>query len=130
MRLLAVSQEHLILPQPLITPASMLPKAIREALSQKEILDFGMKVEPWMFSFDGVYCITPNSLVLSYALAIAAAGQASRVLMAGFDRYPTGDARNDETEEILAAFGAHSDLPLLAVTPTRHRLASASIYAL
>nr|WP_321510715.1 aldolase catalytic domain-containing protein [uncultured Celeribacter sp.] len=129
-RLLADSHHHLCLPQPLVTPASMLPKPIREALAQKELLDFGLVVEPGVFFFGEFHCVTPNSLVLSYALALCAAGNATRVLMAGFDGYPPGDARNDETADILLKFNANSDLPLLAVTPTCHRLASASIYAL
>lgn len=129
-RLLADSDHHRSLPQPLITPASMLPLPIREAFFGKELLDFGMVVEPETFFFGERHCVTPSSLVLAYTLAIAASGQAARILFAGFDGYPAGDARNDETEEILVTFAAHSDQQLLAVTPTRHRLPSASIYAL
>lgn len=127
-RLLADSQKHLALPQPLITPLSMLPEPIREALSSKSTLDFGMVVKAETFSFQQFHCVTPNSLVLSYALALLTSGGAEQVLMAGFDGYPPGDKRNDETAEIIGMFTKSSDLPLLAVTPTSHRVASASIY--
>lgn len=129
-RLLADSQKHLALPQPLITPLSMLPETIRDAFSSKSILDFGMVVKADTFSFQQFHCVTPNSLVLSYALALLSSGKAKRVLMAGFDGYSPGDKRNDETAEIIGMFTKSSDLPLLAVTPTCHRLNTASIYHL
>ena len=129
-RLLADSKKHHSLPQPLITPLSMLPEPTREALSSKSTLDFGMLVKAETFSFQRFYCVTPNSLVLSYALAVLTSGGAKQVLMAGFDGYPAGDKRNAETAEIIGMFTKSSDLPLVAITPTCHPLASASIYQL
>jgi 4-hydroxy 2-oxovalerate aldolase len=129
-RLLADVETHAQLPQPLITPASMLPEGLRAELSGKELLDFGLGVEPGRFAFYDRYCLTPNSLVLAYALAVATSGQALRILMAGFDGYPAGDPRNDETAAVLDTYRAHtSEQRLISITPTRHRLESASIYA-
>ena len=64
-RLLADAETHVQLPQPLITPASMLPEGLRDELVGKELLDFG----PWHRArtvrfFNETYCIAPTSLVL------------------------------------------------------------------
>ncbi|MBK1636512.1 aldolase catalytic domain-containing protein [Rhodovulum adriaticum] len=128
-RLLADAETHARLPQPLITPASQLPDSLRAELGDKELFDFGLGIEPGRFAFHEDHCIAPTSLVLAYALAVATSGQAESILMAGFDGYPAGDARNDETAAVLDAYRAHAgEERLISVTPTRHRLRSASIY--
>ncbi|MFC7706488.1 hypothetical protein ACFQXB_20210, partial [Plastorhodobacter daqingensis] len=111
---------------------AIMPQAsvTQQRLSAKELLDFGICVEGEKFEFYPTHCVTPTSLVLSYALAIAASGNAKRVLLAGFDGYPAGDPRNDETAEIFSAFQEHSDLELQSVTPTIHALKAVSVYGL
>lgn len=128
-RLLADAEQHCRLPQPLITPASMLPEALRRALGDKQLLDFGLGIEPGRFAFGDTHCSAPTSLVLAYVLAAATSGKARRILMAGFDGYPAGDTRNEETAGVLRAYKAHSDLSLTAITATRHDLPSVSVYA-
>jgi 4-hydroxy 2-oxovalerate aldolase len=128
-RLLADAEAHVRLPQPLITPASMLPEGLRTALGDKTLLDFGLGISPGQFAFHDTYCIAPTPLVLAYALAVATSGRASRILMAGFDGYPDGDARNDETATILNVYGkAGFGRKLMAITPTKHKLEQRSVY--
>lgn len=130
-RLLADAETHAGLPQPLITPASQLPDELRRALGETELLDFGIGIEPGRFAFHDTHCIAPTSLVLAYALAVATSGQAARILMAGFDGYPAGDARNDEMNRLLHGYaeaGPHPDL--LSVTPSAYELQQKSIYGL
>lgn len=129
-RLMADCEAHAALPQPLITPASVLPAELRAALAKKELLDFGLKVEPGTFDFHESYCIAPTSLVFAYALAIASSGKASRILLAGFDGYAAGDPRNEETAEILETYAKRSDIPLVAITPSRHAVDVVSVYGL
>ncbi len=129
-RLLADAETHLALPQPLICPASMLPEAMKVALAGKEMLDFGLGVSPGRFAFAETHCEAPTSLVLALGVAAASSGRAARILMAGFDGYPAGDARNDETAAILDTFGKHAQLEPVSVTPTRHRMKTVSIYAM
>lgn len=129
-RLLADAETHAQLPQPLITPASMLPDSLRAELGPKELLDFGLGVARERFEFHATHCVAPTSLVLAYALAVATSGRAERILMAGFDGYPAGDARNGETATVLDSYRAHVQTDrLISVTPTRHRLPAASIYS-
>lgn len=131
-RLLADAETHARLPQPLITPASMLPEGLRAQLGDKELLDFGLGIEPGRFAFHEEHCIAPISLVLAYALAVATSGQAARTLLAGFDGYPAGDPRNDEVEAMLAAFAASKQGERLAsITPTSFKsLPASSLYGL
>lgn len=129
-RLLADAETHAQLPQPLITPASMLPESLRAALGDKTLLDFGLGIELDRFEFHATHCIAPTSLVLAYALAVATSGHAARILMAGFDGYPAGDPRNAETGGILDTYRSHDNAnDLIAVTPTRHQLRTRSVYA-
>lgn len=130
-RLLEDCAEHLRLPQPLATPASMLPESVRSSLEGKQLLDFGLTVEGDRFSFAEHYCILPTALVVAYALAIAASGKASRVLLAGFDGYSADDPRVAEMDKLLGDYqGIASAPPLLAVTPTRYKLPVSSVYSL
>ncbi|MDT9246967.1 MAG: aldolase, partial [Limnospira sp. PMC 1249.20] len=64
-------------------------------------------------------------------LAVATSGEASRILLAGFDGYPGDDPRNEEMDNLLSTYSvSQKPLPLIAVTPTRYRVPSQSIYAL
>lgn len=129
-RLLADAEAYADLPQPLITPASMLPDHLLAELQSNELLDFGIGIETDRFEFLDTHCIVPNSLVLAYSLAVVTSGKAAKILMAGFDGYPAGDPRNAETASILNHYrdAAGADL-LLSVTPTCHKLRTSSIYA-
>lgn len=130
-RLLEDCPQHLGLPQPLITPASMLPDKVKSALGDKELLDFGFLVEPDTFEFNETHCVLPSSLVIAYALAIASSGRASRILMAGFDGYASDDPRTIEMNRLLAAYvDAPDALPLLSITPSSYDLPASSVYSI
>ena len=130
-RLLADCDVHAGLPQPLITPYSMLPAHVRGALGGKEVLDFGLNVQADSFEFADTHCTSPTSLVVAYALAVATSGHASRILMAGFDGYGADDPRSREMHHLLEQYqAAEGALPMLAITPTRYSLYAESVYAL
>lgn len=129
-RLLADCDAHTRLPQPLITPFTMLPQDVKASLAEKQILDFGLNVEPDTFAFDQTHCTTPTSLVVAYALAVATSGKAARILMAGFDGYGADDPRSVEMQKLLACYQQADATPLVAVTATRYTLPTQSIYAL
>jgi 4-hydroxy 2-oxovalerate aldolase len=131
-RLLADAEDHAKLPQPLITPYSMLPPRLKDELRNKNILDFGLGTKTDRFEFHEHYCVVPNMLVLSYALALATSGKASRTMMAGFDGYAPGDNRNTEMEQMLRCFAkSGAGVQPESITPTRYKnLAALSIYAL
>lgn len=130
-RLLADCEAHTNLPQPLIAPFSMLPEDLQKALSGKQVKDFGLTVKEGEFQFGETDCILPNSLVVSYALAVATSGEANRVLLAGFDGYGADDPRSSEMQELLDQYqGCDNAVELCSLTPTRYRLPAVSVYAL
>lgn len=130
-RLLADCEAHTRLPQALITPYSMLPDDVRNALAGKEILDFGLSVQADTFAFAENYCTLPTSLVVAYALAVAASGGANRILMAGFDGYGADDPRAKEMNSVLECYSkGRAAIPLVSITPTRYGINSYSVYSL
>ena len=131
-RLLADAESYAGLPQPLITPASMLPENLRAELRNNHLLDFGLEIEANRFEFYDTHCIVSTPLVLAYALAVASSGKAAQILMAGFDGYSPGDPRNDEIESMLAEFVANRFSPeVVSITPTKYKsLLSKSVYAI
>lgn len=130
-RLLADCEAHARLPQPLITPLSMLPKDVQASLADKKVLDYGLKVEANTFTFGETACAAPTSLVVAYALAVATSGQASKVLMAGFDGYGADDPRSQEMHQLFEQYqGTDQAVELVAITPTRYGLHTVSVYAL
>ncbi|AKO51594.1 aldolase [Marinobacter psychrophilus] len=130
-RLLADCHTHTTLPQPLVTPWSMLSGDVKESLANKKVLDFGLAIENGRFAFGQFSCTLPTSLVVAYALAIAASGSASRVLMAGFDGYPADDPRSREMQELLDLYQSTAGARhLVSVTPTRYSISKESIYGM
>ena len=130
-RLLADCEAHTKLPQPLITPASMLPADVLSSLGDKPLLDYGLSVTANTFEFEAKASVLPTSLVICYALAAITAGGAAKIMMAGFDGYAADDPRNSEMNKLLQLYSANSAaLELLSVTPTRYEIKSQSIYGL
>ena len=128
-RLLADCHEHLRLSQPLVTPASMLPEDVKQELVGKVLLDFGIAIKPGIFEYHKTYCTLPAPQVVAYALAIATCGQASRILLAGFDGYPDGDPRNQEMIKLFKTyFNAQRSIKTCALTPCKYQIQSVSIY--
>jgi 4-hydroxy 2-oxovalerate aldolase len=130
-RLLADCTAHIALPQPLITPASMLPADVIKSFGKKELLDFGLTVKTNTFNFSATNAVVPNSLVVSYALAIASSGQASQILLAGFDGYGADDPRTKEMQQIFSNYqAAEYALTVTSITPTTYSIPTISVYAL
>ncbi|WP_027672773.1 aldolase catalytic domain-containing protein [Rheinheimera baltica] len=129
-RLLADCEAHTALPQPLITPASMLPADVLESLSGKKLLDFGLTVKANTFSFAATNAVLPNSLVISYALALATSGKASCVLLAGFDGYGADDPRTKEMQKVLELYKDANALDVTSITPTNYSVPTLSVYAM
>lgn len=130
-RLLADCDEHVKLPQPLITPVSMLPNDVIESLAGKELLDYGLSVKAGTFEFGETCSVLPTSLVICYVLAAITAGDANRILLAGFDGYGADDPRNAEMNSILKVYAEHEQsLPVISVTNTKYDIESQSIYGM
>ena len=127
-RLLADCQHHLNLPQPLITPASALPDDVTDSLQDKVLYDFALEVTENNFTIGETSASIPNSLAISYALAVAAAGSAKHIYLAGFDGFGSGDNRTQEMQKVFNAFIEQVKLPVTSITYTEYDIPSISVY--
>ena len=119
-RLLTESHKYIKLKEPLITPYSMLPNEVVSALKKKKIYDFGLTVQKGKFIVNNKHCILPNAHVISYALAVAIAGNARKIYLAGIDGYVYDDPRKKESdEEIFLLYKLNNiSLSIYSITPT------------
>lgn len=130
-RLLADCEVHKKLPQPLMTPKSMLPGDVSEALENKQVFDYGLSLTDGKFVFGTDFCSVPSPLVICYALAAITSGGASKIYMAGFDGYNAEDPRNEEMNKVITQYeNSSSSLELISITPTKYQMNSLSIYGL
>lgn len=130
-RLLADCREHALLKHPLAIPISQLPEYIHTALGDRELLDYGLKIQKDTFVFEKTHCILPNSQVVAYAIAIATSGRANRILLAGFDGYGAEDPRNVEMDALINLYTQQEEaLPVVAITPSRYKVPKSSVYSL
>ena len=131
LRLLADADQHNNLPQPLITPVSMLSHDVKSKLKNKELYDFGLSISKDRFEFGDTGCSAPTSLVMGYAFAALSSGKAKCVLMAGFDGYTSGDPRNQEMNFVVKKYKqSPGAVELIAVTPSKYDVNMTSIYGL
>lgn len=131
-RLLADYRQHLQSNSPLITPYSMLPDELQNCLSEKnEIFDYGISVQKDKFDFQPNFGTLPNSLVISYALALATSGKAKKISLVGFDGYGEEDQRNTEMNNLFKIYTENkSSLKITSLTPTKYKVPTSSIYSL
>ena len=131
LRVLSDATRHAAIAAPLITPVGMLPADSPVRQGDKVLLDFGLRVDPDRLEVSADMATLPTPAVFAYGLAVASAGGASRVLLAGFDGYEPGDVRRAEDQAVFNRFLAgDATPPLLAITPTAFDLPAASVYAL
>ena len=111
--------------------ASNPEQELQKLLHGIEILDYGITIEENLFAFESTQCSIPIPLVLSYALAIASAGGAKKIYLAGIDGYGSSDLRSSEMDLVLKAYSANNNtIDPISITPTSYDLASSSVYAL
>jgi len=99
-------------------------------LGGKKLLDFGLTVKANTFSFSPTSATLPNSLVISYALALATSGKAKQILLAGFDGYGADDPRTQEMQKVLALYKDVNALDVTSITPTSYSIPVLSVYAM
>ncbi len=131
-RLLTDIPIHLKLKQPLIIPLSNLSSEFSQLLDSKETLDYGIGISSGDFEAFEKYCLIPNSLVLSYALALVKGGNGNKIYLAGFDGYDSDDSRNDEINELFSQFKlSYPNSKVIAITSTKYKnILSKSVYGL
>lgn len=128
--LLMDSEHYRSLHRPLVAPLDAIPNPIRSNLKSVEVLDFGMGIKADTFSVKPTGCVIPAPMAAAYALALAEAGGAAKILLAGFDGYPPFDSRHQAMSRMLKCYQSREQaVPVCAVTPTPYEIAKDSIYS-
>ena len=93
-------------------------------------LDFGVDIKHNSFKFYKSSAIVPNSLAITYALAISNSGKAKKIFLAGFDGYDSDDSRRREIDEILLLYQSlKKKITIESITPTKYKIQSRSVYS-
>lgn len=129
-RLIADAPIYSKLGQSVVLPFDRLSDEVKKSLDGVRYLNFGHDVKDDIFEFHESRAITPNQLVLGYALAVATSGKASSVLLAGFDGYGSEDPRTLEVARLLERYKSSLNaLQLLSITPTSYNIPTRSVYS-
>ena len=92
--------------------------------------DWGMSVKTGQFEVSGTGCVVPSGVVAGYAIALATAGGASKVLLAGLDGFGHADPRQLSMCELLTIAQSQPSTPeIVALTPTTYPVVESSMYA-
>ena len=107
------------------------PKAqVGNAIDGLQVDDWGMVVKSGQFEVSSKGCVVPFGLVTGYAIAVAIAGGASRVLLAGLDGFDHADPRQASMTELLTLAQSQPGTPPIAsLTPTTYPVSESSLYA-
>lgn len=128
-RILIEAHHYSDLHRPVVLPLAMVPKGVLPLLNGVDVLDYGLRLSVGHVEIGETGCVLPSTLSGAYALALATASGANRILVAGFDGYAAGDPRHDEMIEVLAQCQRVANaIPIVAVTPTNYPLTQRSIY--
>ena len=118
-------QSFKYLPQKLVLPYQRLSNSIKKKFQKVKKLDFGVEIKNNTFKFKKSSAIIPNSLAISYALAIANSGKAKRVYLAGFDGYDINNPKRLEMDQLFLLYNSlKSKCEILSITPTEYKIKS------
>jgi len=113
----------------LISPHREMEGWITEESSR--VLNYGAKLEKSNFHASRFGCVLPHALTAAYALAVAVAGGAKVVYLAGFDGYEVSDSRLLEMEEVFRQFEvSYPGIELVSLTPTKYQIRSTSVFVI
>lgn len=108
------------------------PRALLDSIgiSVKRLRDVGYRVASGEFTTERNGVVIPHPIVAGYVFAMLAAGEAKRVLLAGFDGYTATDPRHVMMQESLNMFRAKQPAtPVVAITRSSYDVPQRSMFA-
>ena len=120
------------LKRPVILPLASLPAHAQTAIQDVQVWDYGLVVNDEAEDVDALdsHCVLPINLVAGYAMSVAVASGAKRVLFAGFDGFSTIDPQHIQMQNLFDLFKArYPGVRFLSLTPTTYRIDEGSVYA-
>jgi len=114
-----------------VLPESILSDALKTKLKPLTILDYGVGIKENKFDIFDKCSNIPKLYTVAYALSVATSGQPSRILLAGFDGYGSGDRRTKIVDNIFYLYSSNKKAKkLLGITPSSYSFDTMSVYAL
>ena len=96
-----------------------------------DFLNFGIGLKDNKFEFYKDSALIPKLYNVAYALSIASSGNASRILLAGFDGYGPRDRRTRIVNELFFLYSSNKkSKEIISITPTSYNFTTTSVYAL
>ena len=121
-RILVDHQKYNNLSKPIIIPKNKLKK-IKKDYQKINYLDYGVTVKSKRFIFKNNYAILPYNLTFAYAMAVALAGKAKEITLAGFDGYKKNQRENIEMQKTINMILKHNkSLKIKSLTKTGYKL--------
>lgn len=128
-RILIEAHHYRELGRPVILPLDRVPEGVQALLKDVEVQDYGLRLSDKRVEIGDTGCVLPAMLAAAYAIALATAAGAERILMTGFDGYAAGDPRQEEMIEVLEQYQrVDKAIPIMAITPTTYPIMQRSIY--
>lgn len=128
-RILIEAHHYRNLGKPVILPLARVPGGVQALLKDVEVLDYGLRLSDKRVEVGDTGCMLPATLAAAYAIALATAAGAERILMTGFDGYAAGDPRQEEMIEVLEQYQrVDKAIQIMAITPTTYPIMQRSIY--
>ncbi len=118
--------------KPLIYPKHRFKESeIKHLNTLPDSINYGVKIATNTFQAEQNSCVIPYDLTIAYALCVAITGQAQQIILAGFDGYDATDKRQQEMISLFQLLqDKHSNLEIMAITPTTYPIKKGSVYAL
>ena len=108
------------------------PRALLDSIgvSVTRLRDVGYRVAPGEFAIERNGVVIPHPIVAGYVFAMLSAGEAKRVLLAGFDGYSSADPRHVMMQESLDMFRKKQPAtPIVAITRSSYDVPQRSMFA-
>lgn len=106
------------------------PNSLKDQINNKNVNFYGMKIEKEKFASNKNSCVTPNPLVLSYALALSGLSKEPYVYTAGIDGYIQNELKNKVISDTLEYFKKSFKKEIISITPTIFTISQVSPHKL
>jgi len=115
--------------KPLIVPIKKIPEKIKRIINLENFHDFGFRVKKDRFEILNSGCIINEPLALGYAIAIANAGEADSIYLAGMDGYEEDDFRQKQMINLLKKYSElGNSVEISTLTKTSYPIKKSSFY--
>ena len=108
---------------PIIMPRSCFSRFIDKKLTTNLIHDYGLAIKPKTFKSLQKGCVSQWEVVTAYCLLFLIQAAPQKIYLAGFDGYKNDAQNHNLLNKIFKAYFSNSkSIPLIPITPTKHKI--------